>query len=219
MSTPLPFGEEPTTIAPGPRDEIGRRGTTDLGLFILRVTVGVLLHLPMYWMGRSDGFRLVDMPMDAGMLWGMAAIVVGAALAAWGLMPTQRLRARAIDVAVPEDAPLGRAHYRLMLVLTGALVIDVMKPASLGFVLPGMRNEYGLDALTVAWLPFAALCGTAFEWLSTGRGTVVPDQPEVPAVSGSQLAQDELEDRLLIAFRRIPARKRPLMVQWMEGFF
>jgi transcriptional regulator with XRE-family HTH domain len=68
-------------------------------------------------------------------------------------------------------------------------------------------------------IQIAALCGTAFEWLSTGRGAVVADQQDIPAVSGSQLAQDELEDRLLIAFRRIPARKRPLLVQWMEGFF
>ena len=126
----------------------------------LLVTAGVLLHLPMYWMGRDDGFRLADMPMDAEMLWGMAAILAGSALAAWGLLPAERLGGRSIDVAVPEDAPLGRAHWRLMVVLTAALVIDVMKPASLGFVLPGMRREYELDALTVAWLPFSALCGT-----------------------------------------------------------
>jgi putative MFS transporter len=124
------------------------------------VTTGVLLHLPMYWMGRFDGFRLVDMPMDAGMLWGMAAILAGCLLAAWGLLPSHVLGGREVDIAVPEDAPLGRAHWRLMAVLTAALVIDVMKPASLGFVLPGMRDEYGLDALAVAWLPFAALCGT-----------------------------------------------------------
>ena len=68
-------------------------------------------------------------------------------------------------------------------------------------------------------IQIAALCGTAFEWLSTGRGPVTQDEQEVPAVSGSGLALDELEDRLLIAFRRIPARKRPLLVQWMEGFF
>lgn len=126
----------------------------------LLVTAGVLLHLPMYWMGRNDGFRLVDMPMDAGMLWGMAAILAGSALAAWGLLPAERLAGRSVDVSVPEEAPLNRAHGGLMVVLTAALVIDVMKPASLGFVLPGMRAEYELDALTVAWLPFSALCGT-----------------------------------------------------------
>ena len=45
-------------------------------------------------------------------------------------------------------------------VLTVALVIDVMKPASLGFVLPGMRAEYVVSKAMVAWLPFAALSGT-----------------------------------------------------------
>lgn len=44
-SAPLPFGGPTTTIAPSPRDEISRRGTTDLGLFILRLVVGVLLAL------------------------------------------------------------------------------------------------------------------------------------------------------------------------------
>lgn len=137
-----------------------RRHLAAFAIGCLLVTAGVLLHLPMYWMGRDDGFRLVDMPMDAEMLWGMAAILVGSALAAWGLLPAARLGGKSVDVAVPEDAPLGRAHWGLMVVLTAALVIDVMKPASLGFVLPGMRAEYELDALTVAWLPFSALCGT-----------------------------------------------------------
>ena len=45
MSAPLPFGEQPTTIAPAPRDEISRRGTTDLGLFVLRLVVGVFLAM------------------------------------------------------------------------------------------------------------------------------------------------------------------------------
>jgi len=45
MSTPLPFGEQPTTIGPAPRDQVSRRGTTDLGLFVLRLTVGVLLGM------------------------------------------------------------------------------------------------------------------------------------------------------------------------------
>lgn len=132
------------------------------------VTAGVLLHLPMYWMGRFDHFRLADMPMDGEMLWGMAAILVGCALAAWGLLPASRLGGRSVDVAMPQDAPIGQAHYRLMVVLTAALVIDVMKPASLGFVLPGMRGEYELDALTIAWLPFSALCGTVVGSIAWG---------------------------------------------------
>lgn len=45
MSAPLPFGDQPTTIEASPRDEIGRRGTTDFGLFALRLVVGVLLAM------------------------------------------------------------------------------------------------------------------------------------------------------------------------------
>jgi putative MFS transporter len=91
--------------------------------------------------------------------------VLGGGLAgrAWGGGPPPRAAPhppRGLRVSAPEDAPLGRAHYRLMLVLTVALVIDVMKPASLGFVVPGLRGEYGLSRSEVAWLPFAALCGT-----------------------------------------------------------
>jgi putative MFS transporter len=131
----------------------------------IAVTAGVVLHLPMYWMGRDMGFRLADMPMDDGMLWGMALIVAGLGVAGYGLLP-RKLGAGhgaldpAVVVSAPEDVALGPAHWRLMIVLTVALVIDVMKPASLGFVVPGMRTEYGVSAATVAWLPFAALCGT-----------------------------------------------------------
>ncbi len=132
------------------------------------VTAGVVLHLPMFWMGHGNGFRLADMPMDAPMLWGMALIVAGIGVSAYGLLP-RRLRAGTsprvqppaeMSVSAAEDAPLVFAHWRLMLVLTLALIIDVMKPASLGFVVPGMQVEYAISKATVAWLPFAALCGT-----------------------------------------------------------
>ena len=127
----------------------------------LAVTAGVVLHLPMFWMGHGNGFRLAGMPMDAGMWWGMVMICAGILVAGWGLLPRRRdARPHAARISAAEDAPLGRAHYRLMLVLTVALMIDVMKPASLGFVVPGMRAEYGVSKAMVAWLPFAALCGT-----------------------------------------------------------
>jgi hypothetical protein len=45
------------------------------------------MHLPMFWMGRGNGFRLADMPMDAEMLWGMALIVAGLLVAGYGLLP------------------------------------------------------------------------------------------------------------------------------------
>ena len=54
------------------------------------VTAGVLMHVPMYWMGRDDNFRLVDMPMDGLMMAGMALIIGGIATAAFGLLPRHR---------------------------------------------------------------------------------------------------------------------------------
>ena len=130
----------------------------------IAVTIGVVMHLPMFWMGRFSHFHLASMPMDGGMLWGMALIVGGICVAGYGLLPREATHAvdaeALLQISAPEDAPLGAAHWRLMVVLTVALVIDVMKPASLGFVLPGMRAEYVVSKATVAWLPFAALSGT-----------------------------------------------------------
>ncbi|MEO8627975.1 MAG: MFS transporter [Betaproteobacteria bacterium] len=130
------------------------------------VTAGVVLHLPMFWMGRDNGFHLAQMPMDGGMMWGMLLIVVGVGVAGYGLLLLpNKLTAEShtterMIVSAPEDAPLSWAHWRLMPILTVALIIDVMKPASLGFVLPGMISEYGVSKASVAGLPFSALCGT-----------------------------------------------------------
>lgn len=134
----------------------------------LVVTIGVVLHLPMYWMGRHMGFHLAGMAMDAGMLWGMAAIVVGIGLAAFGLLPARAPDPDAPEIlAPPEDAPLTPAHWGIAALLAVALIVDIMKPASLGFVTPGMRMEYGVSDSLVAVLPFAALSGTvlgSFVW-------------------------------------------------------
>ncbi len=128
------------------------------------VTIGVLLHLPMYWMARDMGFHLAGMAMDPGMLAGMGFIVLGIGVTAYGLLPKTvhalQLDGARLVVSPPEDAPLTSAHWSLMAVLMLALVVDVMKPASLGFVVPGMIKEYGVPKSTVAWLPFAALSGT-----------------------------------------------------------
>jgi putative MFS transporter len=128
------------------------------------VTAGVLLHLPMFLMARGSGYVLAGMPMDTGMLLGMAAIVAGVGFAAFGLLPKpagSRPAAPLFDVIAPlENAPLTRVHWRIAGLLALALVIDIMKPASLGFVTPGMRAEYGMSSDVVSWLPFAALAGT-----------------------------------------------------------
>ena len=143
------------------------------------VTVGVLTHLPMFLMARGMGYRLVGMPMDDGMTIGMGLIVIGTAVAAYGLLPrnlsAQREVSADIVVIAPEDAQLGPAHWGLMVVLVIALVIDVMKPASLGFTVPGMISEYGVPKKTVSLVPFFALAGTvtgsvAWGWIADVYG-------------------------------------------------
>ena len=47
-----------------------------------------------------------------------------------------------------------------MAVLVVALIIDIMKPASLGFTIPGMIDEYRVSKATASLLPFSALVGT-----------------------------------------------------------
>jgi putative MFS transporter len=145
-----------------------RRSAFAFWLGSVAVTAGVLLHLPMVWMARDMGFMLAGMPMDSGMLWGMALIVAGIGFAGYGLLPRAADRPLTHEAIMPpEDAPLTRAHWILMAVLAVALIIDIMKPASLGFVTPGMRVEYGIDLATVALLPFSALFGTvvgSFVW-------------------------------------------------------
>jgi len=134
------------------------------------VVVGVLTHVPMFLMGRHTHYVLAGMQMGATMIWGMVAIVAGVALAGYGLLPSggaTRVSGPVEPIAPPEDAPLSARHWMVAGLLALALVIDIMKPASLGFVAPGMRAEYSISSATASWLPFSALAGTAvgsFVW-------------------------------------------------------
>jgi putative MFS transporter len=141
-----------------------RRGVWAFALGVILVTGGVLMHAPMFLMGRHNHFVLAGMMIGWDMILGMVAIVGGCGVAAYGLLPRNIARQLAasqdIVVTPPEDAPLGRAHWGLMSVLVIALVIDIMKPATLGFTLPGMMAEYQVTKATVSSFPFSALAGT-----------------------------------------------------------
>ena len=141
-----------------------RRGLWAFALGVILVTSGVLAHLPMFLMGRMTHFRLYGMPMGGEMIAGMGAIILGVAVAAYGLLPRnisgQLAASQEIIVSPPEDAPLSKAHWTLMSVLVIALIIDIMKPASLGFTIPGMVSEYGVPKATASLVPFFALTGT-----------------------------------------------------------
>ncbi len=142
-----------------------RRGIWAFWLGCLGVTIGVLLHLPMFWMGRNNGFVLYGMPMDPSMIFGMYLIIASVGFAAYGLLPSRASQAAQanlrITIMAPEDAPLSRAHWTLMIALVVALIIDVMKPATLGFTIPGMIKEYQTTNAHVSLVPFSALIGTA----------------------------------------------------------
>jgi MFS transporter, putative metabolite:H+ symporter len=134
------------------------------------VATGVALHLPMFWMGRMTGFRLAGMPMGIGMYAGMAFIVLGVIAASYGLLPVRRNEPASTAAAVPpEDAPLTRSHWVQMALVGIALIVDVMKAATLGFVTPGIRAEYNLGTAAVALLPLSGLAGTTVGSLVWGH--------------------------------------------------
>ena len=136
----------------------------------LALVAGVLAHIPMFVCASHMGYRMVGMPMDAPMMAGMALIPLGLLLAAYGLMPRfERMRATGKDTEAGDGAllfeaadgiPLNARHWSLVLVLVVALTIDVMKPATLGFVMPGMTSEYGLSKQNAGFLALVALTGT-----------------------------------------------------------
>ncbi|HJS91302.1 MAG TPA: MFS transporter [Steroidobacteraceae bacterium] len=160
---------------PQPMNELfmfaDRRSPVAFWVGSLFVVVGVLLHMPMFIMARSMHYRLAGMPMGAGMLWGMACILGGAAAAVYGLQPKKPVAegAKAVHerIVAPEDAPLTIWHWAAGAALAVALVVDIMKVSSLGFVIPGMRVEYGIGGAQVALLPLSALSGAtlgSFVW-------------------------------------------------------
>jgi putative MFS transporter len=141
----------------------------------IAVTVGVGFHIPMFLESASMSYRLAGMAIDPMMLVGMALIVIGTVVAGYGLSPkaSEREPSRTIPDEFAQaghegEGKLTAAHWQLMTVLTFALIIDTMKPASLGFVVPGMAQEYGLSRPVVALLPFFALTGTALGSLFWG---------------------------------------------------
>jgi putative MFS transporter len=147
-----------------------RRSSKAFWLGTLAVVIGVLLHLPAFIMARAMHYRMAGMPMGAPMLWGMACILTGIAAAIYGLLPkAPALQRTAIHerIVAPEDAPLNPWHWAACGALAIALVVDIMKVSSLGFVMPGMRIEYGLSAAAVSLLPLSALTGAtlgSFLW-------------------------------------------------------
>jgi MFS transporter, putative metabolite:H+ symporter len=137
----------------------------------LACTIGVVLHLPMYYDARSMHYVMSGMTPDPAMITGMALIGVGLLAVLYGVVPfgakeisrtASRIRVRALD-----DTKINKAHVALLIVMALAVTIDVMKPTTLSFVAPGVAHEYGLKSpanpkghTSVAWLPLCGISGT-----------------------------------------------------------
>lgn len=130
---------------------------------------GVLFHFPDYLRSGGMKYHMVGMTMSGLMLFGMGLIVAGTGLAALGFFPRRIAPGRSDDDKISggkyharalDDAPLTANHWRLIAVCGITLVIDTMKPATLGFVVPGSMSEYVLTPVQAAMYPLSALAGT-----------------------------------------------------------
>ena len=138
------------------------------------ITAGVLAHLPMFVHASHMGYEMAGMEMDATMLTGMGMIPLGLLLAAFGMLP--RLPGDPLDAPgaplhfhVADNAQLNREHWKLVIVLVLALTVDVLKPATLGFVMPGLTREYGISKQSAGLLALVALTGTTVGSVLWGR--------------------------------------------------
>ena len=129
---------------------------------VIYILAGVSCHLPDYLRLRGHE-HLGGLPLSNMMLFGMFLIAAGIASTAYGLFPVRdhaKDASNEYELQSMDNARLGWAHWLLVLVRGIALVVDIMKPATLGFVLPGMRKEYGISVKVSAWFPQVALIGT-----------------------------------------------------------
>lgn len=138
------------------------------------IILGVLSHIPMFVHASHMNYHMAGMVMDNTMLIGMAMIPFGLLFSCYGLMPrlaTLRLNnsTEVIHFHVADNSPLNKEHIKLVIALLVAVIVDVMKPATLGFVLPGMTREYQISNEAAGSLVLIALTGTALGSILWGR--------------------------------------------------
>jgi putative MFS transporter len=129
---------------------------------------GVGQHVWMFVDSASMDFHMAMMGMSWVMWLGMAAIVVGVVISGYSVVQPPGTGPAAAPAPPPAEVSRASSH-RLIGVLSFALMVDQMKPATLAFIQPGMRTEFGLGAAEIAWLPTVALSGTVLGSLAGGR--------------------------------------------------
>jgi MFS transporter, putative metabolite:H+ symporter len=151
-------------LSPENEDRFARLRPWCVGFGVLLVVAGVLLHLPDL-RGLVGDTEMSMEPMHMGwspiMISGMALNVAGILVAIVGLFvgrPRNIAQRRStIEIEHGKPRPI---YWVTCLVLSVALVIDTMKPLTIGFVMPGMAGEYGMSIADVAMLQVVALIGT-----------------------------------------------------------
>ncbi len=63
-------------------------------------------------------------------------------------------------LAALDEAPFGRRHQLFVVALLAALAFDYQKPATLGFVIPGMREMFNITQTPASYLAVSGLTGT-----------------------------------------------------------
>jgi putative MFS transporter len=139
-------------------------------LGVLITTGGVVAQLPMYYTARDMHFKLAGMPVTRTMVVGMIAMAVGIGITAYSLYHRRHPASAqgAFRISALDETPLRWAHITLLLVMSAAITIDVMKVTTLAFIAPGAAAEYGLrgplhpdaHALPIGLYPLAGITGT-----------------------------------------------------------
>lgn len=133
---------------------------------VLMTCAGVMEHLWMFMDSASMDFDMSMMEMSPVMWAAMVAIVVGVVMS--GVAVVQPSGTASVNPPAPARTTK-RDRHRLIAILSFALMVDQMKPATLAFISPGMRAEYHLSNSEVSWLPTVALTGTVLGSLVWGR--------------------------------------------------
>lgn len=141
----------------------------------IAILSGVIAHIPMFLNAADVNYQMAGMQMSGLMEAGMYVILLGTMTAAYGLYPPstpESRRKKKITISrvcakTLDNAPFTLMHCKLVAILLVALIIDIMKPVTLGFVMPGTLVEYGLSKSQIASLPMSGLLGTvigSFLW-------------------------------------------------------
>jgi MFS transporter, putative metabolite:H+ symporter len=153
-----------------------KRRTAALVAGTVVVVLSVVIDVVDFVQMRASGMSMTGPAgMDAAMWLGMLLALSGLAAAVWGLDMPSMLTARTDTsrtwrVHSLDTGPLTPRHVGLAAILVVAMIIDVMKPATLAFVAPGAAAEYHLSPAFVAlWWPLCALTGTVVGSLFWGR--------------------------------------------------